>query len=45
MSRYFENFTVGDAYNHWLGRNITAAGKSRFTLLTMKQHPVHVGEK
>ena len=39
--RYFEDFEVGDIYEHRPGRTISEADNTWFTLLTMNQHPVH----
>jgi len=39
--RYFEDFTVGDVYEHRPGRTISEADNTWFTLLTMNQHPLH----
>ena len=39
--RYFEEFTVGDVYEHRPGRTITEADNVWFTLLTMNTHPLH----
>jgi hypothetical protein len=39
--RCFEDFTVGDVYEHRPGRTITEADNTWFTLLTMNQHPLH----
>ena len=39
--RYFEEFTVGDVYEHRPGRTISEADNTWFTLLTMNQHPLH----
>lgn len=39
--RYFEDFEVGDIYEHRPGRTISEADNSWFTLLTMNQHPLH----
>src|SRR5690349_9089436 len=39
--RCFEEFTVGDIYEHRPGRTINEAGNTWFTLLTMNQHPLH----
>jgi acyl dehydratase len=41
FGRYFEDFTVGDVYEHRPGRTITATENTWFTLLTMNQHPIH----
>ena len=42
MSRYFEDFQVGDVYEHKLGRTVTTADNLWFTLLTMNTNPIHV---
>ncbi len=42
--RYFEDFTVGDIYEHRPGRTIGEADNTWFTLLTMNQHPLHFDE-
>ena len=39
--RYFEDFEVGDVYEHALGRTITTADNIWFTLLTQNTQPVH----
>ena len=39
--RYFEEFTVGDVYEHRPGRTITEADNIWFSLLTNNQHPLH----
>lgn len=39
--RYYEEFTVGDIYEHRPGRTISETDNSWFTLLTMNTHPVH----
>lgn len=39
--RYYEDFVVGDVYEHRPGRSISEADNSWFTLLTMNQHPLH----
>lgn len=39
--RYFEEFKVGDVYEHRPGRTITDADNVWFTLLTMNTHPLH----
>jgi len=39
--RYFEDFTVGEVYEHRPGRTISEADNTWFTLLTMNQHPLH----
>jgi itaconyl-CoA hydratase len=39
--RFFEEFVVGDVYEHRPGRTITEADNVWFTLLTMNTHPAH----
>ena len=39
--RYFEDFEVGQIYEHRPGRTITESDNTWFTLLTMNQHPLH----
>ena len=41
FGRYYEEFTVGDIYEHRPGRTISEADNSWFTLLTMNTHPLH----
>jgi acyl dehydratase len=41
FGRTFEDFTVGDIYEHRPGRTIGEADNTWFTLLTMNQHPLH----
>src|SRR5260370_34095347 len=42
--RYFEDFTIGDIYEHRPGRTIGEADNTWFALLTMNQHPLHLEE-
>ena len=39
--RYFEDFEVGDVYEHRPGRTLTDVDNTWFTLLTMNNHPLH----
>jgi itaconyl-CoA hydratase len=41
FGRCFEEFNVGDIYEHRPGRTITEADNIWFTLLTMNTHPLH----
>ena len=41
VGRFFEDFAVGDVYEHALGRTITATDNSWFTLLTQNTAAVH----
>jgi itaconyl-CoA hydratase len=38
--RYFEDFEVGDVYEHPLGRTVTTTDNIWFTLLTQNSAPV-----
>jgi acyl dehydratase len=39
--RYYEDFAVGDIYEHRPGRTITDADNIQFSLMTMNAHPMH----
>ena len=39
--RYFEDFVIGDVYEHRPGRTITESDNIHFSLLTMNSHPMH----
>jgi acyl dehydratase len=39
--RVFEDFTVGDVYEHPLGRTVLSVDNSWFTLLTQNMNPIH----
>lgn len=39
--RYFEDFQIGDVYEHRPGRTLTDHDNIAFSLLTMNQHPMH----
>lgn len=39
--RVYEDFEVGDVYEHPLGRTVLAADNTWFTLLTMNTNPIH----
>jgi acyl dehydratase len=41
FGRYYEDFQVGDIYEHRPGRTISEADNTWFTLLTMNTHPMH----
>ncbi|XDB00427.1 MaoC family dehydratase (plasmid) [Sulfitobacter sp. LCG007] len=41
FGRYYEDFVVGDIYEHRPGRTISEADNTWFTLLTMNTHPMH----
>jgi itaconyl-CoA hydratase len=41
FGRYFEDFAVGEVYEHRPGRTVTETDNTWFTLLTMNTHPLH----
>ena len=41
FGRHYEDFVVGDVYEHRPGRTLTDADNTWFTLLTMNTHPLH----
>ena len=41
FGRYYEEFEIGDVYEHRPGRTISEADNTWFTLLTMNNHPLH----
>jgi acyl dehydratase len=41
FGRYYEDFVVGDIYEHRPGRTISESDNTWFTLLTMNKHPLH----
>ncbi|HAB17540.1 MAG TPA: MaoC family dehydratase [Verrucomicrobiota bacterium] len=42
FGRYFEDFDIGDVYDHFPGKTITESDNNLFCLLTMNHHPVHL---
>lgn len=42
QGRFFEDFAVGDTYQHPLGRTVSATDNAWFTLLTQNTAPLHV---
>jgi acyl dehydratase len=45
FGRCYEDFQVGDVYEHRPGRTVTQADNTWFTLLTMNTHPLHFDEE
>ncbi|MES2532844.1 MAG: MaoC family dehydratase [Pseudomonadota bacterium] len=45
FGRYYEDFNVGDIYEHRPGRTVTQSENIWFTLLTMNTHPMHFDEE
>ena len=41
FGRYYEDFAIGDVYEHRPGRTISETDNTWFTLLTMNTHPLH----
>ncbi|MCT8973938.1 MaoC family dehydratase [Microbaculum marinisediminis] len=41
IGRHFEDFRVGDVYEHRPGRTLSETDNTWFTLLTMNTHPLH----
>ncbi|MFZ4069002.1 MAG: MaoC family dehydratase [Caulobacterales bacterium] len=41
FGRYFEDFKVGDVYEHRPGKTVTEYDNHMFTLLTLNTHPMH----
>ena len=41
IGRYFEEFEIGDIYEHRPGRTITDTDNIQFSLMTMNYHPMH----
>ncbi len=41
FGRHFEDFEVGDVYEHRPGKTVTEADNHLFTLLTLNTHPLH----
>ena len=41
FGRYFEDFQVGDVYEHRPGKTVTEYDNHLFTLLTLNTHPMH----
>jgi acyl dehydratase len=41
FGRYFEEFCVGDVYEHRPGKTVTESDNHLFTLLTLNSHPLH----
>ena len=41
FGRYFEDFTIGDIYEHRPGKTVTEYDNHLFTLLSLNTHPMH----
>ena len=40
--RYYEEFEIGNVYEHRPGRTLSETDNTWFSLLTMNQHPLHI---
>jgi acyl dehydratase len=45
FGRHYEEFNIGDIYEHRPGRTVTETENTWFTLLTMNTHPLHFDEQ
>ncbi|MCC5825067.1 MaoC family dehydratase [Alkalimonas sp.] len=45
FGRHYEEFHIGDIYEHRPGRTITKTDNTWFTLLTMNTHPMHFDDE
>jgi acyl dehydratase len=45
FGRYFEDFAIGDIYEHRPGKTITEYDNHLFTLMTLNSHPIHFDEE
>jgi itaconyl-CoA hydratase len=45
FGRHYEEFEIGDVYEHRPGRTLTQTDNIWFTLLTMNTHPMHFDEE
>lgn len=45
FGRYYEDFKVGDIYEHRPGKTITEYDNHMFTLMTMNTHPMHFDDE
>ncbi len=43
--RYYEEFSIGEVYEHRPGRTVSQQDNAWFTLLTMNTHPLHFDEE
>src|SRR3954453_11596478 len=41
FGRYYEDFKIGEIYEHRPGRTISETDNTWFALLTMNKHPIH----
>ena len=44
FGRNFEDFEVGDIYQHWPGKTITEYDDHLFCMITMNHHPLHTND-
>ena len=44
FGRCFEDFEIGDIYQHWPGKTITEYDDHLFCMITLNHHPLHTNE-
>jgi len=42
FGRTYDQFTVGQSFDHWPGKTISESDNNLFSLLTMNHHPIHI---
>lgn len=42
--RTFDDFEIGQIFEHWPGKTITESDNNLFSLLTMNHHPIHLDQ-
>lgn len=45
FGKFYEDFKVGDQFNHWPGKTVFESDNNLFSLLTMNHHPVHIDKE
>jgi acyl dehydratase len=43
-TRYYDDYAVGDVFQHWPGRTVRDYDNTMFTLMTMNTNPIHFDE-
>lgn len=42
FGKFYEDFKVGDQFDHWPGKTVFESDNNLFSLLTMNHHPAHI---
>ncbi len=42
FGKFYEDFKIGDRFDHWPGKTVFESDNNLFSLLTMNHHPVHI---